>query len=69
MALGLELGFAMVIPLVVFLLLGIWLDRKFGTMPLFTIVLLSVGLAAVVIEVKYLIMPFLEKRSQKEKKP
>jgi F0F1-type ATP synthase assembly protein I len=69
MALGLELGFAMAIPLVVFLLLGIWFDRKLGTMPLFTIVLLLAGLVAVVVEVRYLIMPFLEKRSQKGKKP
>ena len=69
MALGLELGFAIAVPLVGFLLLGIWIDRKIGTMPLFTIGLLLAGLATVVVEMRYLIMPFLEKRSQKEKKP
>ena len=69
MALGLELGFAIAVPLVGFLLLGIWIDRKIGTMPLFTIGLLLAGLATIVVEVRYLIMPFLEKRSQKEKKP
>ena len=69
MALGLELGFAIAVPLVGFLLFGLWLDRKIGTTPLFMIIFLLAGLAAVVIEVKQLILPFLEKRSQKEKKP
>ncbi len=68
MALGLELGFAIAVPLVGFLLLGIWIDRKIGTMPLFTIGLLLAGLATIVVEVRYLIMPFLEKRSQKKEK-
>ena len=69
MALGLELGFAIAIPLVGFLLFGLWLDRKIGTTPLFMIIFLLAGLVTVVVEVKQLILPFLEKRSQKEKKP
>lgn len=68
MALGLELGFAIAVPLVGFLLFGIWLDRTVGTAPLFMIVFLLAGLAAIVVEVRYLIMPFLEKRSQKKGK-
>ena len=68
MALGLELGFAIAVPLVGFLLFGIWLDRTAGTAPLFMIVFLLAGLAAIVVEVRYLIMPFLEKRSQKKGK-
>jgi len=68
MALGLELGFAIAVPLVGFLLFGIWLDRTAGTAPLFMIVFLLAGLAAIVAEVRYLIMPFLEKRSQKKGK-
>jgi F0F1-type ATP synthase assembly protein I len=68
MALGLELGFAIAIPLVGFLLLGLWIDRKFGTMPVFMIVFLLAGLAAVVVEVKQLILPFLEKRSKNNNK-
>ena len=67
MALGMELGFAMAAPLVGFLLFGLWLDKIFLTIPLFTIIFLLVGLAAVVVEVRYLIMPFLEKRSQSNK--
>ncbi len=68
MVLGLELGFLMAIPLIIFLLLGLWLDRKFDTMPLFVIVCLLAGLAVVFWEVKKIILPFLEKRSQKDKR-
>jgi F0F1-type ATP synthase assembly protein I len=68
MALGLELGFLIAIPLIVFLILGLWLDRKFDTMPLFVIVCLLAGFAAVIIEVKQVILPFLEKRSKKNDK-
>jgi F0F1-type ATP synthase assembly protein I len=64
MAVGLELGFAMATPLVIFLLLGLWLDKKFDTMPLFVVVCLLAGLIAVFVEVKQLILPFLEKRSK-----
>ncbi|MFA6376707.1 MAG: AtpZ/AtpI family protein [Candidatus Paceibacterota bacterium] len=66
MAVGLELGFAIAVPLVGSLLFGLWLDRTIGTAPLFMIIFLLTGLAAVVAEVRYLIMPFLEKRSQKK---
>lgn len=68
MAIGLELGFLMVLPLAVFLLLGVWLDKKFGTMPLFVIVCLLAGLGAVFLEVKRIILPFLEKRSKNNNK-
>ena len=68
MVLGLELGFLIAIPLIVFLILGLWLDRKFDTMPLFVIVCLLAGFAAVIIEVKQVILPFLEKRSKKNNK-
>jgi len=68
MVLGLELGFAIAIPLVGFLLFGLWLDRAIGTTPLFMIIFLLAGLAAVVVEVRYLIMPFLEKRSKNNNK-
>jgi F0F1-type ATP synthase assembly protein I len=68
MALGLELGFLIAIPLIVFLILGLWLDRKFDTMPLFVIVCLLAGFAAVIVEVKQIILPFLEKRSKNSDK-
>jgi len=60
--LGLELGLAIALPLIGFLLLGMWADKKFGTMPLFVVICLLAGFAATVIEVKQLILPFLEKK-------
>lgn len=66
-SLGLELGFMIAVPLVIFLLGGLYLDKKFGTLPLFLIIALVLNMIVSVIEVKKLILPFLEKRSQKNK--
>ena len=66
MGLGLELGFMIVIPLVGFMLLGLWADKSLHTLPLFTIIGLIVGLVSSVVEVIKVILPFLEKRSQKK---
>jgi F0F1-type ATP synthase assembly protein I len=63
-SLGAQLGFVIAAPLVIFLLLGIYLDRKLGTMPLFIIIALLLNLVATFFEVKNLILPFLEKRSK-----
>jgi hypothetical protein len=63
---GLEMGFLIALPLVMFLLAGLWLDKKFQTIPLFTIVFIIISLASVVVELRYIIMPLLEKRSQKK---
>ena len=63
-SLGAELGFLIAVPLIIFLLLGLYLDRKLGTMPLFIIIALLLNSAVTVFEVKNLILPFLEKRSQ-----
>jgi len=64
LSLGLELGFLIVLPLVGFLLLGLFLDRKLGTAPIFLISLVVLSLIAVFFEIRLLITPFLEKRSQ-----
>jgi F0F1-type ATP synthase assembly protein I len=63
--LGFELGFLIALPLIGFLLLGIWLDKAAKTLPLFTGISLIAGLAATVVEVRKIILPFLEKRSKK----
>lgn len=64
LSLGLELGFLIVAPLVGFLLLGLFLDRKLGTTPIFLISLVILSLIVSFVEVRLLILPFLEKRSQ-----
>lgn len=40
-----QLGFFIVVPVVLFLLLGAWLDKVFGLSPLFVIVLSLLGFA------------------------
>ena len=42
--LALHLGFSVAAPLVFFITGGIWLDKKFGKMPLFTILGIFVAL-------------------------
>jgi len=66
LSLGLELGFLISLPLVFFLILGIFLDKKFQTFPIFLISSIMLGLAATVVNIYYLVLPFLEKRSQKK---
>ena len=61
-SLGLELGFLIVLPLVVFLLLGLFIDRKFNTFPIFLILFIIGGMVATIFEVKVLVLPFLEKK-------
>jgi len=63
-SLGLELGFLIVLPLVVFLLIGLFLDKKFHTFPIFLISFIIFSLISAAIGTRYLILPFLEKRSQ-----
>ncbi len=65
-SLGLELGFLIAVPLVVFLLVGLFIDRKLGTLPLFLIIFLILSTISTFFEIRYLILPFLEKRSQKK---
>ncbi len=64
--LGLELGFLIAAPLILFLLVGLFLDKKFDTVPVFLILFIVLGIIATIFEIFYLILPFLEKRSQKK---
>ena len=64
-ALGLELGFIISIPLVLFLLAGIFLDKKFGTLPLFLIAGILLSAIVTIVGVRNLLLPFLDKRSRK----
>jgi len=66
LSLGMGLGLLVAIPLVVFLLAGLFLDKRFNTLPLFLIVFILLSLAVAAYEIRNLILPFLEKRSQKK---
>jgi len=67
-SLGSQLGLAIVVPLVLCLLFGIFLDKKFNTAPLFLIILVIFSIIVTILDVYYIILPFVEKRSQKNNK-
>jgi len=63
-----QLGFMIVIPLVGFLLLGLYLDRKFNTLPIFLISFVVLSIIFIPFEIRYLLMPFLDKKVGKNDK-
>lgn len=65
-SLGLELGFLIAVPLVLFLFFGVFLDKKFNTSPIFLIILTILSLVTMIFELRFLVLPFLEKRSRKD---
>lgn len=65
-SLGLEMGFLVAIPLVVFLFVGALLDKKFQTTPLFLAVSVILSFVVMLLELRFFILPFVEKRSQKK---
>lgn len=64
---GSEMGIMIAVSLVGFLLVGLWLDKKYDTIPLFTIVFVIASMFSVAMELRYVILPILEKRSQNNK--
>lgn len=63
-----QLGFMIVIPLVGFFLLGLYLDKKFGTLPIFLLSSIVLSIVLLPLEFRYLLMPFLEKKVGKNDK-
>ena len=57
-----QLGFMIVVPLVGFLLLGLYIDRKFNTLPIFLLFFVFLSFAILPFEFRYLLKPFLEKK-------
>jgi F0F1-type ATP synthase assembly protein I len=51
LSLALNLGWTMFFSLVIPLLVGIWLDRKLGTLPLFTLIGVVLGVLAATVGV------------------
>lgn len=68
-SLGSELGFMIALPLVLFLFLGVYLDKKFETLPIFIITFTVLSIVFTFFELRYFILPFLEKRSKKKNSP
>lgn len=67
-SLGSALGFLTALPLILFLFFGLWLDKKFNTTPLFLILFIVLGFMMTIFEIRYFVLPFLEKRSLKVQK-
>ncbi len=68
LSLGAQLGFMIALPLIVCLLLGVFLDKKQNTFPMFLIIFVLLGVALTVIDIYKLVIPFLEKKVGKEEK-
>ncbi len=67
LGLGTQFGLMVAITLAGFLLGGVYLDKWLGTKPLFMVVGIFLGFAGAGVEVRYVVLPFLEKK-QKVKK-
>lgn len=63
-----QLGFMIVVPLVGFLLLGLYIDRKFNTLPIFLIFFVFLSFVLLPFEFRYLLKPFLNKKVGKNNK-
>jgi F0F1-type ATP synthase assembly protein I len=64
--LGGEVGFLIALPIIFFLILGLFLDKKFNTFPLFLILCIIFAIVNSLIETYYLILPFVEKKVTKK---
>lgn len=62
MGVAMQLGFGIALPLILFIVLGVFADKKLGTMPLFTIVGMLLALAVSVVEM-YQIIRSTQKKS------
>ena len=54
-----QLGFLIAVPLAAFIGIGIWLDSKFNTQPLLTLLGLLVGLSVTIYEVYHVMDPLI----------
>ena len=55
MGVAMQLGFSIALPLILFIVLGIFADKKLGTMPLFTIVGVLLSLVVSVMQIYQII--------------
>lgn len=68
LAMGSQLGLMIALPMVVMIALGIWLDRTLDTFPWILLLSIFLGIGLTMIDVYKVIIPFLEKRSDKNNK-
>lgn len=63
-----QLGISMVVPILMCLFLGIWLDKTFGTEPLFLIIFIILGVLSSFRNMYVLTMSTIEKDKKKRGK-
>ncbi|MDD4358350.1 MAG: AtpZ/AtpI family protein [Candidatus Pacebacteria bacterium] len=62
LSLGLKIGLLVTVPLIGFLLLGVWLDKKFNTFPIYLIAGIVLGMIFAVYMVYKVIIPYINKK-------
>jgi F0F1-type ATP synthase assembly protein I len=67
LSLGMQFGLMVAGTLALFLLGGVYLDKFLRTKPLFMILGIVMGFIGAGMEVRYVVLPFLEKRSKNKK--
>lgn len=65
--LGLKIGLVITIPLIGFLLLGILLDKKLDTFPIYLILGIVTGLISAIYMVYKVIIPYINKKVNNNK--
>jgi len=60
--LGMKIGLVMTLPLVGFLILGLWIDDRLDTFPVCSIGGIILGIVAGVFTVWKIIIPYLDKK-------
>lgn len=59
--LALQLGLLIAIPLVGFLLIGVFLDKRLNSSPFFLILCMILSFIFLFFEIRHFLLPFLEK--------
>jgi|BioPla2DNA2_1021312.scaffolds.fasta_scaffold06347_4 F0F1-type ATP synthase assembly protein I len=67
MQLGLQMGFITAIPLVIFLILGVVLDKELGVFPLCTILGIILSFIVTALIVYRIIIPYVNKKVNNKK--
>jgi len=59
--LAFQLGFLIVVPLIGFLLFGIFLDKKFNSSPIFLLLSIFLSFIFIFFEIRHFLLPIMRK--------
>jgi F0F1-type ATP synthase assembly protein I len=66
-SLAIQMGLIIAIPLTLILFLGVYLDKRFNTLPLLTILFTILALIFISFELKNLLIPFYKKEKKHDR--